>query len=79
MSVLIIGGGIAGLSMSMMLGEMGVDSLLVERHPGTSLIPKAHIVHCRTMEIFSQFGIEDPVRGRGAPLRRISRCRFPSW
>jgi 2,4-dichlorophenol 6-monooxygenase len=74
--VLIIGGGIAGLSMSMMLGEMGVESLLVERHPGTSLIPKAHIVHCRTMEIFSQFRIEDPVRDRGAPLENFGETTW---
>jgi 2,4-dichlorophenol 6-monooxygenase len=74
--VLIIGGGIAGLSMSMMLGEMGIDSLLVERHPGTSLIPKAHIVHCRTMEIFSQFRVEDRVRGRGAPAETFGETTW---
>lgn len=65
--VLIVGGGIAGLSASMMLGELGVASCLIERHPGTSLVPKAHIIHCRTMEIFRQFGIEHDVRERGAP------------
>lgn len=60
--VLVIGGGIAGLSSSIMLGQLGVSNLLVERHPGTSIVPKAHIIHSRTMEIFEQWGIADQVR-----------------
>ncbi|MCW2994652.1 MAG: 2-polyprenyl-6-methoxyphenol hydroxylase-like oxidoreductase, partial [Conexibacter sp.] len=65
--VLIVGGGGAGLAASVMLGEQGVDTILVERHPGTALVPKAHIIHCRTMEIFGQYGIEDAVLDEGCP------------
>ena len=63
--VLIIGGGAAGLSTSIFLAELGVESLLVERHPGTALVPKAHIIHCRTLEILSQVELEDEVRRQG--------------
>ncbi|HEY4095523.1 MAG TPA: FAD-dependent monooxygenase [Baekduia sp.] len=65
--VLIVGGGGAGLAASVMLGEQGVDTILVERHPGTALVPKAHIIHCRTMEIFGQYGIGDTVLAEGCP------------
>ena len=74
--VLIIGGGAAGLWTSAELGKLGVRSLLVERHPGTSRGPKAHVLHCRTMEIFRQFGIEQAVREAGAPLENFSHT---SW
>jgi len=39
--VLIVGGGLVGLYISILLSHHGVPSLLVERHPGTSLYPKA--------------------------------------
>lgn len=74
--VLIVGGGIAGLSSSLMLREAGVESLLVERHPGTSIVPKAHIIHSRTMEIFAQYGLEEAVRTAGSPPETFSRT---SW
>jgi 2,4-dichlorophenol 6-monooxygenase len=65
--VLIVGGGAAGLCSSLMLGRLGVDTLLIERHRSTSLVPKAHILHCRTMEIFDQFGLADEVREHATP------------
>jgi 2,4-dichlorophenol 6-monooxygenase len=65
--VLIVGAGAAGLSASLMLGALGVDTLLVERRGSTSAVPKAHILHCRTMEIFAQFGLVDEVREHATP------------
>ena len=43
--VLIVGGGGAGLTTSMLLSTMGVDSLLVNAWPGTSILPKAHVLN----------------------------------
>jgi 2,4-dichlorophenol 6-monooxygenase len=74
--VLIIGGGAAGLSTSIFLAELGVESLLVERHPGTALVPKAHIIHCRTLEILSQVDLEDEVRRQGCPPENFTHT---SW
>jgi 2,4-dichlorophenol 6-monooxygenase len=74
--VLIIGGGAAGLSSSLMLGELGIDTLLVERHAGTSIVPKAHILHSRTMEIFRQYSLEDVVRDEACPPENF---RYTSW
>jgi putative polyketide hydroxylase len=68
--VLIAGGGPVGLTASMLLSRLGVRSLLVERHPGTSIHPKARGINSRTMEIFRQVGVEDAVRAAGlAPGR----------
>ena len=74
--VLIAGGGAAGLWASIELGMFGLKSLLIERHPGTSLIPKAHILHSRTLEIFRQFGMDEAVRRVGAPPENFSKT---SW
>jgi len=63
--VLISGGGPVGLSASLLLSRHGVRSLLVERHPGTALTPKARGINARTMEIFRQCGIDTAIREAG--------------
>src|SRR5215470_1758858 len=63
--VLISGGGPVGLTASLLLSQHGVRSLLVERHPGTALTPKARGINARTMEMFRQCGIEAAVRAAG--------------
>jgi putative polyketide hydroxylase len=65
--VLIVGGGPVGLTAALLLSRYGVKSLLVERHPGTSLRPKARLVNGRTMEVFRHGGIEQAVREAGLP------------
>ncbi|MFF3175865.1 FAD-dependent monooxygenase [Streptomyces sp. NPDC057900] len=65
--VLIVGGGGSGLTASLALSGLGVDSLLVERHPGTSTLPKAHILNARTMEVFGQLGVAGDIYREGAP------------
>src|SRR5215472_15035412 len=63
--VLISGGGPVGLTASLLLSQHGVKSLMVERHPGTALTPKARGINARTMEMFRQCGIEAAVRAAG--------------
>ena len=65
--VLIVGGGPVGLSLSIMLSRHGIKSLLVERHPSTSIHPKARNIHARTMEIFRQYGVEQDVLEAALP------------
>ncbi|HEX4110863.1 MAG TPA: FAD-dependent monooxygenase [Solirubrobacteraceae bacterium] len=74
--VLIVGGGGCGLSASSFLSDLGVEHLLVERHPDTSHLPKAHYLNTRTMEILRQHGMADAVYARGAPLCNMSRIRW---
>ena len=47
--VLIVGGGGAGLTASMLLGTHGIESLLVSALPTTSILPKAHVLNQRAM------------------------------
>src|SRR3979409_2417582 len=63
--VLISGGGPVGLTASLLLSQHGIRSLLVERHPGTALTPKARGINARTMEVFRQYGIDAAVRDAG--------------
>ena len=63
--VLIVGGGPVGLTASFLLSRLGIRSLLVERHPGTAIHPKARGINARTMEIFHQQGLEADIRQAG--------------
>ena len=67
--VLIVGGGPVGLTASIYLSHLGVESLLVERHPGTAILPKARALNARTMEMYRQIGLEDEIRAVAMPAR----------
>lgn len=62
-----------GLSLSIFLSNQGVQHVLFERHPSTSILPKAHIINQRTMEIFRQHGIADEIIAQGTPPRQLSQ------
>lgn len=66
--VLIVGGGIVGLSSSLFLSQHSVHSLLVERHAGTSIHPRSRSVNVRTMELYRALGIGAAIREAGATL-----------
>lgn len=59
--VLIVGGSLVGLSTSLLLASHGVPHMLVERHPGTAIHPRAASFHQGTMEIFRSVGMQDTV------------------
>lgn len=60
--VLVVGGGIAGLSAAVFLAQQGVDCLLVERRAELSGHPRARGVHPRAMELMRAAGVEDELR-----------------
>lgn len=59
--VLILGGGPVGMSTALGLRHLGVECMLVERHPSTLDFPKGRRVTTRTVEIFRQWGLEAAV------------------
>jgi 2,4-dichlorophenol 6-monooxygenase len=69
--VLIVGGGGGGLSASMMLSSLGVDSLLVSSLSHTSVLPKAHVLNQRTMEIFTEVGVAPEIYQRSTPAENM--------
>lgn len=72
-SVLIVGGGGSGLCAASFLADLGVDALLVERHHGTSHLPKAHYLNQRTMEVLRHHGMADAVYAHAAPRETIGQ------
>jgi len=69
--VLIAGGGGAGLTASMLLARMGVDHLLVSARPGTSDLPKAHVLNQRAMEVLEDCGVADAIAERSTPAEHM--------
>src|SRR5438067_12764637 len=69
-AVLIVGGGPVGLTASILLSQADVRSLLVERHPGTAVHPKARGINARSMEMYRQCGVEAAIRQAGLPPER---------
>lgn len=70
--VIILGGGITGLAAALYLSQQGVDFILIEKHKGTSIYPRARTIDVRTMELFRGLGLNDTLREAGKSLA-------PAW
>ena len=64
--VLIVGGSLVGLSTAVFLGHHGVPSLVLERHRGTAIHPRAALVNQRTMETYRAVGLEEQIEEAAA-------------
>ena len=74
--VLICGGGGAGLTASMLLSQLGVESLLVSALPTTSILPKAHVLNQRAMEILTDVGVADAIYAHGTPAENMRHTAY---
>ena len=74
--VLIVGGGGAGLTASMLLARLGVEHLLVSARPGTSDLPKAHVLNQRAMEVLEDVGVAGAVAERSTPPEQMAATAF---
>src|ERR1700760_1842892 len=74
--VLIVGGGGAGLSASMLLARQGVEHLLVSARPVTSDLPKAHVLNQRAMEVLEDVGAADAVAQRSTPAEQMAATAY---
>ena len=73
--VLVVGAGPAGLTTAIGLARHGVRSMIVERHPGTSIFPKASGISTRTMEIFRSWGLEEALREHSQSVQPLMSVR----
>jgi len=82
-SVLVVGGGLVGLSAAMFLAGRGVATVLVEKHPGSSPHPRAVGFTTRTLELFRAVGIGSQIpqvpSGQGRPRRTAVESLAGSW
>jgi 2,4-dichlorophenol 6-monooxygenase len=74
--VLVVGGGGAGLTASMLLARMGVEHLLINARAETSDLPKAHVLNQRAMEILEDVGAAAEIARRGTPARNMAATAF---
>ena len=64
--VVVIGGSLVGLSTALFLGAQGIPSLVVERHPGTAIHPRAALVSQRTVELYRTLGLQAEIEAAAA-------------
>jgi len=64
--VLIVGGSLVGLTCALLLADLGVPSLVVERHAGTAIHARAGHFQLGTTEMLRQVGLEQTVRQASA-------------
>ncbi|KEF53432.1 uncharacterized protein A1O9_10407 [Exophiala aquamarina CBS 119918] len=76
--VVIVGGGGCGLSLSCFLSNYGIEHVLLEKHHDTSVLPKAHYLNQRSMEIFRLHNLEDELRNKSCPARYMSQIAWMS-
>ena len=60
--VVVVGGGVVGISTAVALERQGVESLVFDRRAFPNPHPRAHVANPRTMEIFRLWGVEGRVR-----------------
>jgi putative polyketide hydroxylase len=70
--VVIVGGGITGIAAALFLAQQGVEFVLLEKHAGTSIYPRARTIDIRTMELFRSLGLSEILREGGKDLA-------PAW
>ncbi|KAM0187017.1 hypothetical protein ACHAPA_011849 [Fusarium lateritium] len=73
-SVLIVGGGLSGLTTAVALGTFGIPTILLERRPGHMQHPRADGFNPTTVEIFRSLGFNEdsiPEKPAGFKLQRV--------
>lgn len=63
-SVLVVGGGLSGLTAAALLAQQGVRCMVIERHADTSIQYKFAGISPRSMEIFRGLGLETEIRAK---------------
>ncbi|MGO4382976.1 FAD-dependent monooxygenase [Specibacter sp. RAF43] len=64
--VLIVGGSLVGMTSAALLGTHGIPSLVVERHRGPAIHPRAALILQRSMEVLRTVGLEEIIRAKSA-------------
>ena len=74
--VLVVGGGGAGLTASMLLARLEVEHVLVSARPGTSDLPKAHVLNQRSIEVLDDCGVAEVIAARSTPADQMAATAY---
>ena len=81
--VLIVGGGMVGLSLAVELGSRGVDCIILNDGTAEASHPQGNTLNARTMEHYRRLGLADQVRSAGLPPDHstdvVYVTRFAGW
>src|SRR4051812_44960646 len=66
-TLVIVGGGPAGLLLAIEVGRRGVPCVLVDQNATAPTFPKANLTNARTMEHFRRLGFAAEIRALGLP------------
>ncbi|MBT3991473.1 MAG: FAD-monooxygenase [Rhodospirillaceae bacterium] len=66
-TVLIVGGGPVGLTLSLVFAKYGVDCIVIERNASTTQHPKMDITNGRSMELFKRLGVAEKINQTAVP------------
>lgn len=75
--VLIVGGGPTGMVAAMLLGDFGIDCLVVDKRAAIAALPRARGIHARATEILRQLGVEEDMVAAALPIRPQMEVRGP--
>ena len=74
--IVVVGGGGCGLTLSSFLSNYGIEHVLIEKHNGTSVLPKAHYLNQRTMETLCNHNMVEQILQQTCPPRHMSQVAW---
>lgn len=81
--VLIVGGGMVGLTLAVELGTYGADCMIINEGTSTAGHPQGNSLNSRTMEHFRRLGLSGAIRKTGMPADHptdvVYTTRFAGW
>ncbi|WP_223700611.1 FAD-dependent monooxygenase [Sutcliffiella deserti] len=70
-NVLVIGGGVGGLTVALKLAKCGIGVTVVEQSKGSVHLYKGELVQPKTLQIFDSIGLQSPVLKKGHVINDI--------
>jgi 2-polyprenyl-6-methoxyphenol hydroxylase-like FAD-dependent oxidoreductase len=71
-AVVVVGAGPTGLTAAIALADAGADIVVLDRLSAGANTSRACVIHARTLEVLSTFGVADELRRRGLVVPRFN-------